>query len=149
MAYATTADLQNIGLPPAFFTGDLAPNSAQQQQFLDEGAAHIDSLIAVCSAITLPLVAPFDSMLVRANVAIAVWNMLAWRGYNPESPTDISIRTRYDDALKWLNLVATGRAKLTGQITAPNPLGVQPDVVYNQSRGLRNWSGYSGSGGWR
>lgn len=149
MAYATTADLQNIGLPPAFFTGDLSPSPSQQQQFLDEGAAHIDSLIAVCPDITLPLAAPFDPMLVRANVAIAVWNMLAWRGYNPESPTDISIRTRYEDALKWVNLVATARAKLTGQITKPQSLGLQPDMVSNESRGLRGWSGFVGSGGWR
>ena len=148
-SYAQPSDLQNIGLPAAFFTGDLSPSLAQQQMFLDEAKSHIDSLIDVCSDITLPLAPPFDPMLIRCNVAISVWNMLAWRGYNPESPTDVSIRVRYEDCLKWLDKIATGRAKLKNQVTKPNPMGQQPEVMCSEDRGLRNWSGFVGSGAWR
>jgi len=148
-SYAQIADLGTCGLPRLFFTGDLAPTVDDQQTVLNEVAAMIDGLIDACPDITLPLSTPYDPTLIWANKVIAAWRFLSNRGYNPENPTDNSVRMQHDDAMKWVDKIATSRAKLKRQVTAPNPIGVQPDVVYNESRGLRNWGGYVGSGGWR
>lgn len=146
-AYATLDDLKNIGISPGFFTGDLSPSTDAINQSLNNAKAYIDSIISVSDKITLPLAEPYDPNLVQSNAAIAMWNLLAVRGYNPDNPTDAHIRIRWEDAVKWLDKIANGRAKLM-QVTQNRPEGVQPDVLCNEGRGLRNWSGTIGNNGW-
>jgi phage gp36-like protein len=146
-SYATLDDLQNQGIIPQFFTGDLAPSSDAIVAALVYAASYIDSIIGVSDKLTFPLPTPYDPTLVQANVVIAIWNLLSVRGFNPEDPSDKAVRTRYDDAIKWLDKVANGRAKLLRQKTTTNVLGVQPEVVCNSPRGLRNWSGSIGGNG--
>ena len=145
-SYATPADLQMTGLPAAYFTGDLSPTTDQQQTFLNQAAALMDSYIAANPDLSLPLSPPFDPMLVKCNVDLAVFDMAVQRGYNPESP-DSGLKIRYDMQLKWLKDLASARAKLQQQATAPNPLGKQPFMISARSRGLRNWGGNIGGGG--
>ena len=148
MGYCNIADLQTGGLPQGFFQGDLAPSPSVQQSVIDQCAAHIDSLIDSNPDITLPFAQPYDPMLVRANIALAIWELISIRGYNPSNPTDVSLRIRYEDTMTWVNKVATARATLVHQKTKENPKGVQPDVLGNAPRGIRNWSGSVGGSGW-
>lgn len=146
-SYANVFDLRLMGLPRAFFSGDLAPDEAQQQTILDAASAYIDTLIQSNPNIALPLSPPYDPSLVKATVVIAVWDMLSVRGYDPENPTDRSIRVRYEDTVKWLDKIANGRAMLQRPVPPPNPQGPQPMMASNSPRGLRNWRGSVGFGG--
>lgn len=146
-AYASLQDLYDIGIAPQFFTGKLAPSTDAITKALNNAFSYINSIIGVSDKISLPLVSPFDPNLIEANCAIAMWRLLAARGYNAESPSDEHIRMRFEDADKWLNRVAQNRAQLQQTNNKPQAAGVQPDVVCNQSRGLRNWSGSIRDGG--
>ena len=144
--YASKTDLVNSGITPEFWTGDLAPSDDAINTACNDASCYMDTIIGVSDEITLPLVAPYDNTLVKSCVAIAMWYLLAIRGYDPDSQTDKNIRTRYEDADKWLNKIANKKAKLQHQVTTPRSEGVQPDMVSSPSRGLRNFSG--NIGGW-
>lgn len=151
MSYASTTDLQTLGLPAAFFAGALAPDITTQQAALDYATAFANSFVAV--KVELPLTSPYDPTLVQATVAIASYTLMIRRGFNPENAADLALRQRYEDAVKWLERVAAGRAQLFCGGATPTPVaqptaGVQPDVFQNEDRGFRNTSGTVGSGGW-
>jgi len=146
-AYADPNDLQDIALTEQFFTGDLSPTSNAVIKALVNASAYIDSFLAANPAITLPLQPPYDPMLVQCCASIAAWNLVAHRGYDPNS-TDESLRTLKTDADKWLAKLQEGRVVLKRQVTAPQPLGMQPRVISNADRGLRNRSGRVGGFGW-
>jgi phage gp36-like protein len=145
-AYATLQDLQDLGIAPQFFTGKLAPTSDAVTKSLNNAFSYINSIIGVSDKITLPLTPPYDPNLVQANCNIAVWNLLAARGYNPENPADAHIRVRYEDTMNWLKMISQNRAQLQQTTLVPQKAGVQPDVVCSRPRHLRNWSG--NIGGW-
>jgi phage gp36-like protein len=148
-SYATYDDMMNSGIVPQFFTGDLAPTPDAIIASLVNASSYIDSIISSSDKITLPLAEPYDPQLIFATVSIAMWNLLTVRGYNPDEPSDKAIRMRYEDANKWLDKIANGRAKLIRQATTQNVDGIQPDVLCNESRGLRNWNGMiRGGNGW-
>lgn len=146
-AYASLQDLYDIGIAPQFFTGKLAPTVDAITKALNNAFSYVNSIIGVSDKITLPLIAPYDPNLIEANCAIAMWRLLAARGYNPENPADEHIRMRFDDANKWLKMISENRAQLQQTNNKPQKAGVQPDVVCSRGRGLRNWSGSIGDGG--
>ena len=62
---------------------------------------------------TLPLAAPIPERLVRVAADVARYHL-----YDSAAPDDV--RTRYEDAIRWLRDVATGRASL-GAVDVPAP----------------------------
>ena len=104
--YATTTDLQNLGLPTAALTGVSSPI---QDQHLVKASGVVDSYLR--GRETLPLVAPFPDEVVDATVRLAAYTLLVRRGFNPDS-YDENFRSLYEGTLRWLKDVSAGRANL-------------------------------------
>ena len=78
---------------------------------LADADQEIDSYLRPVRA--LPLPAPIPQRLVRVAADVARYHL-----YDSAAPDDV--RTRYDDAVRWLRDVATGRASL-GAVDTPAP----------------------------
>lgn len=102
--YATTADLENGGLPPLALQG---LSEEQKTSALTDAASVVDSYLS--TRFDMPL-ASFGRDIVRATVAIASLDLLARRGFQPGAVDAEVAKTRYDEALRWLRDVAGGRA---------------------------------------
>lgn len=100
--YATTTDLGNLGLLGAALV-NMPP--AAQTEALQAASAIADSYLQ--GQYILPIT-QWGYDLVRVVCIIAAWDLLAARGYNPQSQGDLNIRQRYEDALKWLDEVSKG-----------------------------------------
>ena len=100
--YATTTDLTNIGLLGAALSN--VPAGAQTEA-LQAASAVADSYLQ--GQYILPLT-QWGYDLVRAVCIIAAWDLLAARGYSPQSSGDANVRQRYEDALHWLDEVSKG-----------------------------------------
>lgn len=74
----------------------------------------IDSYLRVVR--TLPLPAPVPARLTRVAADVARYHL-----YDDHAPDDV--RTRYEDAVRWLRDVAAGRASLGLDDPAPTELG--------------------------
>lgn len=133
--YATIADLEISGLPPAAF-GTL--NAIQIQGALDRASAYADTFLG--AKYTLPLAGPtstppvaYDPSLVDAVCQLAAYRLMALRGYNPDNPGDSVIRQGFEDARSWLIRVANGQARLA--VVQAQPESLQPNVSTSEPRG--------------
>ncbi len=128
--YATPADLALYGLPAAALVG-IDPTT-QQQPALDAASAEADTYLR--NKFTLPLIAPYPKDLVKYVCKIAAWELLAVRGFNPESGSDVAVRTGYKDAVNWLEKVSRGdiTPAITDSAQSPvstgGPFVLQPQV---------------------
>jgi phage gp36-like protein len=104
--YATTSDLSTYGIPAAA----IASVSGQTQAALDAASAKADSYLV--NRYTLPLT-QWGTDLTSAVCAIAVFDLMALRGFAPEGADDM-IRGRAKDALRWLEQVGSGAATPIG-----------------------------------
>jgi phage gp36-like protein len=129
-SYATIADLSSCGLPPSALA---SISIADKQAALDDHSAEADTYIG--DKYQLPLGTPYDRTLVRMVCFRAAWDLLCLRGFNASDPTDAVVSQRADQALKWLERVANGQARLN--VVQGTPESFQPDVSTNQ---LRGWS---------
>lgn len=103
MAYASSSDLTRLGVGAAAVVG--IP-SGEIATALDSASDLADSYLG--ARYTLPLVAWGDDLR-RAVCQIAAYDVIAGnRGFNPEQGADVSLRLRYEDAIKWLERVAAG-----------------------------------------
>ncbi len=68
----------------------------------------------------------------QAVCNIAAYNLLAARGYNPETGDNESVRTRYEDAIKWLRDVSNTVAipSFTDSSTVQANAGAVPQFAY-------------------
>ena len=105
MAYATTDELA-YGVPAQALVD--VP-LAQQQFYLDNQAAFIDSHLR--SRYTLPLSQPYPNELRSANVALAVCDVLAFIGLNPDQYDNL-YGERCEMWREWLKAIADGTANL-------------------------------------
>jgi phage gp36-like protein len=128
MAYATIADLQDVGLPPGALSGVDVP---ARQKALDNAAAYMDTFLR--DKYRLPLIAPYDPSLVDANVQIACYRLMTRRGFNPEDPGDQAVRLGRDDAVTFLTRIANGQASLS--VTETSPAIEEPRVITDGQRG--------------
>ena len=102
-AYATSTDLARFGVG-ALATAGMA--SGDLDAAMLAAAAVAESYLAV--AYTLPLTSWGDDLR-RAVCMIAAWDILGGnRGFNPEQGSDTAVRLRYEDAIRWLERVASG-----------------------------------------
>ena len=77
---------------------------------------------------------------------IAVYLLMAARGYNPASSSDVTIRQNYEDAIKWFEGVQRQNVHpdVTPAIAQPgDPTHDLPQVQTSPQRG---WLTFSGSG---
>lgn len=103
MAYATPIDLASFALSPAF----LSPISVTDQTTSLGAASDIaDGYLA--QHFTLPLIAPYPIDLKIRVCEIAAYYLAARRGYSADAVADVSIKDRYDNAIKWLEKIARG-----------------------------------------
>lgn len=108
MAYADVTDLEKYGLPARALQ---SVSEAQRAAALDAASAEADSYLNL--VYQLPLTAWGEDL--KAKVChLAVYDLMANRGYNPSAGQNDTIRTRYQDAVKWLDRVSTGKVRPTG-----------------------------------
>lgn len=124
--YATLADVTASGITPAAIGPTITIQ--QQQAQLDAANAKIDSFIG--AKFTLPVVS-WGADLRDAAVAIAAFNIIAYRGFDPEDEGDKVFKARKDEALKWLELIAEGKATPVVQDSAQGGKG---------GAGANNWT---------
>lgn len=114
MPYASPADLEALGLPARALQGVPQGDIALA---LEAASALADSYLR--ARYRLPLQS-WGRELARAVVAIAAYDLMSRRGFNPERPEDENLRLRYEDAIRWLEAVAAGRID-PGVVQAPPP----------------------------
>lgn len=109
--YATNEDLQNpaLGLPAKALQG---VSSIDLEDGLISASDMIDSYLS--NRFTLPIIV-WGRDTRGACAAIAAYNMLAGRGFNPQAGSaDEQVRLRYEDAIRWLKDCARGLATPAG-----------------------------------
>jgi phage gp36-like protein len=112
--YATPADLQDEGLPPAALEG---VGRGLTLKAILAASALADSYLR--KRYTLPLVS-FSEELTRAVVHIASCDLLVRRGFNPASGADELLIDRKAAAIEWLEDVAKGNVEPGVEDSTPN-----------------------------
>lgn len=121
--YATSAELQNFGLPAAALTGI---STAIQDQHLTLASGRVDSYLR--GRYSLPLTAPYPDEIKSAVCSIAAYTLLKRRGYNPDA-YDSNFRDEYLSTLEWLDALSQGRVNLDVEADAtPNVQEGRPSV---------------------
>ncbi len=117
--YASRLDLCDAGLPSAALE---SVDADRQDGFLNRAGDLIDTYLR--SKHSLPITGTlneptgpntFPGELVRCNVIIAAYDLLQWRGYNPDE-FDEGWRQRYEDCIEWLRMLARGEVSLDGAV---------------------------------
>ncbi len=104
---ATTRYAQSSDLDGFAASSDIVAtlDAADKEQALDIASSLCDGYLA--QRYTLPLKA-WCPDLKRAVLAIASYDLISARGYDPASTDNGNIRQRYLDAIEWLKQVASG-----------------------------------------
>jgi phage gp36-like protein len=127
MPYAQPADLLTVGLPSAAL-GTLT--TAQIGAALQNASDRADACFrARWGSNAVPLLA-WDTTITLAVAAIASYELMLVRGYQPTAGGDDNFRRRYDDALRYLGDVQRQQAHpnvTLAQIGAPG--AAQPGVT--------------------
>lgn len=110
--YATLAQLAKHAPPGSI--QDLADDVLQEA--LDAASAEADTYFR--DQYTLPLNAPYDLTLVRHVCALAVWQLMSFKGFNPELASNIVFEKNLDNALKWMTKAARGEVSLASTADA-------------------------------
>ena len=97
-AYAVLADLANNGLPPSAY-GNLKP--VQLQAMLDARNSYASSKMG--GRYSMPLLPPFDPMIVAAICHLTAKDALDMRGADPAHLDYRSIETRFLAAVKYFD----------------------------------------------
>ncbi len=121
--YATVSDFQNFGLPSTVTVADAMTNA-----HLTSWSRFVDGCVQ--SRCTVPLTT-VNSDLVRLVCELASYTVLTIIGFNPESPNDLAVLTRYEAAKKYLEDIRDGMLVPTFL-----PVNAQADA---ESDGSRDW----------
>ena len=114
-AYATLADVYNLGVPAGAVS---AVAVATQQAALDAANAEADSYLS--GRFKLPITV--WGMDIRLHVcARAAYTMLVVRGYNPDDGSDKNVLDRATQALTWLKAISAG--DITPNVTDSSVVG--------------------------
>lgn len=130
MAYATAADLAQAGLS-ATLTASIPGGDITAA--LNNASSWCDGYLR--KAYTLPI-AGTTGDLTRATCMIAAWDILSAQvGFDPEAAANGVWRLRYEDAIRWLENVASGAidAGLTDSTSTTDENA--PAVVTSEPRG--------------
>jgi len=129
-AYHTLADMHQYGIDPVACGRVSTPD---QEAIVAARNAWADSKLR--GRYNLPLIA-WDVDL-RMNLSfMSAWDVISRRGYNPAAPGDVTIRLRYDDAVKWFDGVERGNTHPNVTETTPSvPTMQAPMVITSPKRG--------------
>ena len=131
-ARALRADLARYA-PAGLLTGPNAISTTDQDSALETAGDIADGYLT--QRYTLPLVASGDD-LKRAECALAIYDLLGRRNYNPTGNPLDAYRMRHDDALRWLADVRAGRITPSGIVDSSVAVsGSAPYMVTSTSRG--------------
>ena len=144
MAYATQADIVTLYSEDALYVADRdgngVPDAAAIERALSSASGEIDSFLA--TRYQVPIETPTD-LLIQFCVDIAIYRLALGRAVQTEEH-----RTRYDDAIERLKLIASGRAALVlpadpeadpDEDTGPRPIvtsGPPREFTRDKMRGL-------------
>ena len=137
MAYATSTELRQLGIPADALEELTGPGDLDSQ--LDADAGIMDMYLA--SNYARPLTAPYPEALKRINVCLAVYHILCRRGFNPEGPDKL-----YQDNAKMcmeqLEAISKGELTIPGIIdSTPTVNESAPSVTTMTPRGWQTtWS---------
>lgn len=132
IVYANLDDLDTHGMPSAALASIAATKRADALSAASDTA---DGKLAV--AYDLPLSA-WGVDLTAAVCKIAAYELLSVRGFNPDG-ADQNVRTRYEDALRWLDQVAAGRAVPVGIVDATPAETDDGATTFIATASLRGW----------
>lgn len=127
--YATIADLRALGL-----SGNVLSQTSEEniEAALWAASCEADGMLAM--RYTRPIT-QWGADVRLAVCKLAAWHVLSARGFNPESPSDASVRRNRDDAFAWLSGVAKNEWEATGVVDAtPDADGAECAVVTERSR---------------
>ncbi len=96
-SYATPSDMVRFAINA---TALAAVSTGDKQAALDAASSYADSKLR--GRFSLPLSAWGDDLR-RVVCWIAAYDLMVVRGFNPILGADSLLRTRYDDAVKWLD----------------------------------------------
>ncbi|MFN7131605.1 MAG: phage protein Gp36 family protein [Myxococcales bacterium] len=130
MPYATRPDLAKHGLS-ADTLSEIAADA--QDAALASASGVVDGYLR--ARFTLPLLSWGDELR-RVVCHIAAYDLMTVRGFDPENPSDINLRQRYEDALRWLRDVANGA--ITPELVDSRPSGTAPRA-HVRSHPRRGW----------
>ena len=127
--YITPADVGAAVAPTTFAN---IPTDIVQSK-VDDANALAEGYLGV--RYSLPLANP-GADLRRQIVNIAVYDLMSWKGFNPESGRDMNFRVRYEDAIKWLKGVADGNVTPVGIVdSTPIVSEAAPIILADDLRG--------------
>lgn len=130
-AYAVQADLANVLNAAA----SASITSGQQNAALASASDYADSYFR--AQFTLPLIS-WGQDVTDAVCEIAAYRLMMLRGYNPESGSDVGLRQRYEDAIKWLERVASGKTVPNVSDSASGGVEGGPFIISSSQRGWSN-----------
>ena len=87
--------------------------------------------------LTLPL-SEWGDDLRRHVCAIAAYDLMTQRGYNPEGG-DSNLRLRYEDAVRWLERVASGTVRPAVTDSTPTSSTAMPSGPVVRTSSKRGW----------
>lgn len=129
MAYATPAELDALALPP-----DVASRvaDADKTSALEAASALADSYLAAAGyAVPLP---SWGDDLKAAVCAIAAFDLAVSAGLAPEDGEGSNLYLKKRDAIRWLERVARGQARISSASNTASPWGA-PRVRSADPRG--------------
>jgi phage gp36-like protein len=127
--YIALADLQ--GAVPAATLANVDVTVLQAK--VDDANALAEGYLGV--RYSLPLTNT-GADLHRQLVAIALYDVMSYKSFNPESNRDMNFRMRYDDAIKWLKGVADGNVTPVGIVdSTPQVSEASPFILADTLRG--------------
>lgn len=132
ICFANLDHLEGLGIPAAALGSVTPTKKVEQLAATTELASGI-----LAGRYDLPIVA-WGGDLTMATAKIAAYELLSVRGFNPDGD-DSNVRTRYEDAMKWLADVAAGRISPVGLIdsTPDEPDEGGAEIVTLPARGWR------------
>lgn len=133
MAYNSVAEYAARSILVAALTGF---SDTQKLAALDQAAAVVDSYIG--SSHSLPL-ATYGEDVRGVEAKIADYELISRRGYSPDGGSDGNLRLRYEDALKWLEAIARGSARLLAPANVDATPSTYEGGSYVVTRAKRGW----------
>lgn len=132
ISFANLEHLDGLGIPAAALSNLAASKKAEQLAATTELASGI-----LAGRYDLPIVA-WGIDLSMAVAKIAAYELLSVRGFNPDGDDD-NVRKRYEDAMRWLADVASGKISPVGLIdsTPDEPDAGGIEVCTLAARGWR------------
>ena len=141
--YATAAELAVLGLPAAALVN--IPIGTQDEH-LEKASGLLDSYLRAQH--TLPLALPYPDEIVRACVVITAYDLIQFRGYNPDE-YDANFRLRYEDTIRWCEQLAAGTVSLDQTADATGTVNEGRPRVQTGGANVAGGTGTAGaSRGW-